>query len=180
MFHRELGVAHLVDLDHERDSSLGGAKGEGLAGVLVGDGVEVLEVVIGTALDHAAARSGQQGSWHRSGLQGDRMILTCTAMCRTVFETEGTSMAAPQQSRIEARVSARQKRLFERAAAIEGVTLTDFAISSMQRAATSVLQEHTRIELSERNQRTFVEALRNPPEPNEALREAARAYSKMK
>ena len=89
-------------------------------------------------------------------------------------------MAAPQQSRIEARVSARQKRLFERAAAIEGVTLTDFAISSMQRAATSVLQEHTRIELSERNQRTFVEALRNPPEPNEALREAARAYSKMK
>jgi len=97
-----------------------------------------------------------------------------------VFEAEGTSMAAPQQSRIEARVSPRQKRLFERAAAIEGVTLTDFAISSMQRAATSVLQEHTRIELSERNQRTFVEALRNPPEPNEALRAAAKAYSKMK
>ncbi len=89
-------------------------------------------------------------------------------------------MTTSQQARIEARVSAKQKRLFERAAAIEGVTLTDFAISSMQRAAASVLQEHTRIELSERNQRTFVEALMNPPEPNQALRAAAKAYTKMK
>jgi len=89
-------------------------------------------------------------------------------------------MAAPQQARIEARVSAKQKRLFERAAEIEGVTLTDFAISSMQRAATSAIQEYARIKLSERNQRAFVEALMNPPEPNEALREAAKAYSRMK
>lgn len=89
-------------------------------------------------------------------------------------------MAARQQARIEARVSPKQKRLFERAAAIEGITLTDFAISSMQRAATSVVQEHTRIELSERDQRAFVEALLNPPEPNEALRKAAKAYARMK
>jgi uncharacterized protein (DUF1778 family) len=89
-------------------------------------------------------------------------------------------MAARQQARIEAQVSPRQKRLFERAAEIEGVTLTDFAISSMQRAAANVVQEHTTIELSERNQRTFVEALMNPPKPNEALREAAKAYSRMK
>jgi len=89
-------------------------------------------------------------------------------------------MPARQQARIEARVSARQKRLFERAAEIEGVTLTDFAISSMQRAAAGVLQEQTTIELSQRNQRTFVDALMNPPEPNQALREAAKAYSKMK
>jgi uncharacterized protein (DUF1778 family) len=89
-------------------------------------------------------------------------------------------MAAPRHARIEARVSPKQKRLFERAAAIEGVTLTDFAISSMQRAAASAVQEYTRIELSERNQRAFVEALQNPPEPNEALREAVRAYKRMK
>ena len=62
MFKRELTVARLVDLDHERHSALGAAKGEGLAGVLVGDGIQVLEVVIGTALDHSATRSGQQGS----------------------------------------------------------------------------------------------------------------------
>ena len=89
-------------------------------------------------------------------------------------------MASPQHARIEARVSPEQKELFERAAAIEGVTLTDFAISTMHRAATSIVQEHTTIELSVRNQRAFVEALRNPPEPNEALREAAKAYMRMK
>ena len=58
MFKRELGVARFVDLDHERHSALGAAKGEGLAGVLVGDGVQVLEVVIRTALDHAATKLG--------------------------------------------------------------------------------------------------------------------------
>jgi uncharacterized protein (DUF1778 family) len=89
-------------------------------------------------------------------------------------------MPEKQQARIEARVSARQKRLFERAAEIEGVTLTDFVISSMQRAAAVVLQEQTTIELSQRNQRAFVDALMNPPEPNQALRGAAKAYSKMK
>jgi uncharacterized protein (DUF1778 family) len=85
-----------------------------------------------------------------------------------------------RQARIEARVSPRQKRLFERAAAIEGVTLTDFAVSSMQRAATRALRQHATIELSENSQRTFVEALMNPPEPNAALRAAAKAYAKMK
>jgi uncharacterized protein (DUF1778 family) len=48
----------------------------------------------------------------------------------------------------------------------------------MQRAATNALRDHARIELNERSQRTFVEALLNPPEPNQALREAAKAYSK--
>jgi uncharacterized protein (DUF1778 family) len=85
-----------------------------------------------------------------------------------------------RQARIEARISPKQKRLFERAAALEGVTLTDFAISSMQRAATRALEEHTTIELSERSQKIFVEALMSPPEPNAALRAAAKAYAKMK
>jgi uncharacterized protein (DUF1778 family) len=89
-------------------------------------------------------------------------------------------MAAPKEARIEARVSPKLKKLFERAAEIEGVTLTDFAISSMQRAAASVVQEHATLELSERNQRAFLEALVNPPEPSRVLRDAAKAYTRMK
>ena len=89
-------------------------------------------------------------------------------------------MATAKEARIEARVSPKQKRLFERAAEIEGLTLTDFAISSMQRAAASIVEEYTRIELSQRDQRMFVEAVMNPPEPNEALRKSAKAYSRMK
>ena len=96
-----------------------------------------------------------------------------------LVKKEGAFMATAQ-ARIEARVSPKQKELFERAAAIEGVTLTDFAISTMQRAATTVVQEHSIMEMSIRNQQTFVEALQNPPEPNEALREAAKAYMRSK
>jgi uncharacterized protein (DUF1778 family) len=81
-------------------------------------------------------------------------------------------------ARIEARVSREQKELYDRAAAIEGITLTAFAISTMNRAATYVIQEYTNMVLSVRNQQTFVDALTNPPEPNEALRKAARAYRK--
>ncbi len=89
-------------------------------------------------------------------------------------------MASPQYARIEARVSPKQKELFERAAAIEGVTLTDFAISSMHRAATAAVQGQATIELSVRDQRAFVEALRNPPGPGKALRQAAKAYMRTK
>ena len=70
--------------------------------------------------------------------------------------------------------------MYDRAAAIEGITLTAFAISTMNRAATNVIQEHTNMVLSVRNQQTFVDALMNPPEPNEALRKAARAYREVK
>jgi len=58
MFKRELGVSRLLDLDHERHSSLGAANRERLACVLVRDGVHVLEVAIRTALDHATAKLG--------------------------------------------------------------------------------------------------------------------------
>lgn len=80
-------------------------------------------------------------------------------------------------ARIEARVTAKQKRLFERAAKLEGVTLTDFVISSMQRAATQTIQEQAMLRLTERDQQAFVKALLNPPEPNQALRKAAKAYA---
>jgi uncharacterized protein (DUF1778 family) len=89
-------------------------------------------------------------------------------------------MATRQQARIEVRVALKQKQLFEQAAEMQGVTLTDFAISSMQRAAAEAVEEHSRIELSQHDQRAFVEALMKPPEPNAALRAVAKAYRRMK
>lgn len=89
-------------------------------------------------------------------------------------------MPTRQQARIEVRIALKQKQLFERAAAMQGITLTDFAISSMQRAAADAVEKHARIELSQRDQQAFVEALVNPPEPNAALRSAAKAYMRMK
>lgn len=81
--------------------------------------------------------------------------------------------------RIEARVSPEQKQLFERAAEVSGITLTDFAISSMQRAAAEALEQHTMLTLSMRDQRAFLDILLNPPAPSEALRRAAKRHDRL-
>lgn len=78
--------------------------------------------------------------------------------------------------RIEARVTPEQKQFFERAAEVSGVTLTDFAISSMQRAAAEALEQYTMLKLSMRDQQAFLDTLLNPPEPNAALRRAAKRH----
>lgn len=78
--------------------------------------------------------------------------------------------------RLEARITKEQKELFQRAADIQGRTLTDFVITSVLDAAKRAIQEHEMITLSARDREVFVEALLNPPAPNEKLRAAAQRY----
>jgi uncharacterized protein (DUF1778 family) len=78
--------------------------------------------------------------------------------------------------RLEARISREQKELFQRAADIQGRTLTDFVISSLQESAKRAIQEHEMMILSVRDQEVFVETLLNPPNPSEKLRTAAQRY----
>jgi uncharacterized protein (DUF1778 family) len=78
--------------------------------------------------------------------------------------------------RIEARVTPEQKKLFERAAALEGRSLTDFLLASAQAAATEAISRHQVLKLSPEDQRLFVDALLNPPAPNKALRAAVAQY----
>src|SRR6516162_961669 len=56
MFERKLSVSLFVDLDHERNSSFRIAKRKRFACVLLRDGIHVLEIVIGTALDHSTTK----------------------------------------------------------------------------------------------------------------------------
>ncbi|MGQ3049491.1 MAG: type II toxin-antitoxin system TacA family antitoxin [Niveispirillum sp.] len=78
--------------------------------------------------------------------------------------------------RLEARVTAEQKRLIEQAAALQGRSVTDFVLSSVQDAAKRAIEEHQRLELSLRDSQVFVEALMNPPPPNDRLRETVARY----
>jgi uncharacterized protein (DUF1778 family) len=82
----------------------------------------------------------------------------------------------PRRERLEARITAEQKALFERAASLSERTLTDFVVSSVQAAAEEVIRRHDTIVLSPRDSVRFVEALLNPPQPNDALRAAARRH----
>ena len=90
-----------------------------------------------------------------------------------------TTKSKPEHSkgeRLEARISKEQKELFQRAADVQGLTLTDFMISSMQNAAVRAIQEHEMMELIGRDREVFIEAILNPPEPSERLRAAAQRY----
>jgi uncharacterized protein (DUF1778 family) len=79
-------------------------------------------------------------------------------------------------ARLEARITAEQKALVERAAAYQGRTVSDFVITTVQEAARAVIHEHEVLQLSASQSRAFVETLLNPPEPTEALQQAADRY----
>ena len=81
-----------------------------------------------------------------------------------------------KKERLEARITPDQKDLFTRAAAINGLTLTSFVIASAQEKAVTTVRDHEAITLSDNDRKVFVDALLNPPEPSEALRDAARLH----
>ena len=78
--------------------------------------------------------------------------------------------------RLETRVTAEQKTLIEHAAAIQGRTVTDFVLTSVQDAARRAIEEHRQLELSVRDSRAFVDALLNPKPVNKRLRDTVRRY----
>lgn len=89
------------------------------------------------------------------------------------------STAKPRDERLEARISRDQKALFQRAAELQGRTLTDFVIASVHDAAVRVVEEAQTIKLSAKDSHAFAEALLNPREPNARLKAAARRYLKL-
>ncbi len=81
-----------------------------------------------------------------------------------------------RRQRLEARITTEQKDLFQHAADIQGVTLTDFVVASVHAAAARVVQERDVLTLRARDREVFVQALMNPPAPNKRLLAAARRY----
>lgn len=88
-------------------------------------------------------------------------------------ESSNAKLERSKIERLEARISREQKELFQRAADIQGRTLTDFVISSVAEAAKRAIQEHEMMTLSVRDREVFVEALLSPPDPSDKLRAAA-------
>ncbi|TPL61587.1 DUF1778 domain-containing protein [Mesorhizobium sp. B2-4-2] len=82
-------------------------------------------------------------------------------------------------SRLEARISPDMLSMMKRAAEIQGRSVSDFVVSAAQEAAQRTIEEIAIIRLSIEDQLALVEAILNPPEPNEALRKAADAYKRV-
>ncbi len=80
---------------------------------------------------------------------------------------------------IKIRFSSEHKDLIERAAAIKGLSINDFVVSTLHEKVTHIVKDHNVIELTEEDQKVFVEALLNPPLPNDNLRKAAEELDKV-
>jgi len=87
-----------------------------------------------------------------------------------------SSRSRVRGERLETRITADQKILIERAAALQGRTVTDFVLTSVQEAARRAIEEHQRLELSLRDSQAFVAALLEPQPINERLGETVRRY----
>ena len=93
-------------------------------------------------------------------------------MAKRAIKVEGRARG----ERLEARVTVEQKSLIEHAAALQGRTVTDFVLTSVQDAARRAIEDHQRLDLSVRDSRAFVDAMIKPQPVNDRLRETVRLY----
>ena len=79
-------------------------------------------------------------------------------------------------ARLEARIAPDALAIVKRAAEMQGRSVSDFVVAAAQDAAYRAIEETQVIRLSVADQKMFVDAILNPPPPNDAMRRAAAAY----
>ncbi|MBD2580632.1 DUF1778 domain-containing protein [Oscillatoria sp. FACHB-1406] len=88
--------------------------------------------------------------------------------------TNATDSKLP--ARLEVRINREAKALVQKAADLEGRTLTDFVIAAVLAEARRAIEQHQTLKLSLEDSNAFVEAILNPPKPKVALKSAALRY----
>ena len=86
--------------------------------------------------------------------------------------------SSTRTARLEARVTREQKARLERAAQLQGRSLTDFIVTAVEDAATRILREREVLALSTRDRKVFVAALLKPPVPRGRLARAVKGYKR--
>jgi uncharacterized protein (DUF1778 family) len=76
--------------------------------------------------------------------------------------------------RLDARLTQEEKETIETAARLRGTSLTEFVVMTAKEAAIRTIRENEVLILSGRSRAVFVEALLNPPKPNERALAAAK------
>ena len=78
--------------------------------------------------------------------------------------------------RFDARLNGEQKLLIQRAADLEGRSMTDFVLHSAEAAAERTIEKRAILVLTARESQAFADAILNPPNPGPVLRKAFREY----
>ncbi len=89
-----------------------------------------------------------------------------------------TTASATRKERLDARVTREEKKIIEEAAGLRGTSASDFLRMAAKEAALNTIREHETLTLTENSRRVFVEALLNPPVPNEKAIAAAKRYKR--
>ncbi len=83
--------------------------------------------------------------------------------------------ATSKTERVDARVTPETKSAIQHAAALEGLSVSDFIVQAAKRSAEETIRSHEVITLSAEASKAFAESVLNPPEPNDALIQALRS-----
>ena len=81
------------------------------------------------------------------------------------------SSAALKNARMELKTTNNMKEMLKTAAALSGQDLTSFVLASAEEHAKTVLSDYQSLSLSREEQADFMQALTNPSEPTQALRD---------
>ena len=92
------------------------------------------------------------------------------------MKSNKVSKTSSQNSRLETRVSPHLKKLFVRAAKIQGVSLTDFLVTTAKKEAESILKLQTLINLSLKDMALLIKNCVSNEEPDNKLRQAAARF----
>ena len=92
---------------------------------------------------------------------------------------ESQHNTSDNSSRLNFRLPSDVKEVIERAAAVSGLTVTDFAINALVNSANEVLEHHQMRKLSDRDRDLFLALLDADEEPNDALRGAVEAHKRL-
>jgi uncharacterized protein (DUF1778 family) len=86
---------------------------------------------------------------------------------------------ALKKQRIDLRLTDDDKTIIEEAAALSNQTITQFMLSSASERAAEVIEQHRRLVLSEESWNLVMDAISNPPQPNDKLKRATKRLQDM-
>ncbi len=83
-------------------------------------------------------------------------------------------MPALKKQRIDLRLNEDDKHMIEEAAAMTNQSISQFMVSTASERAAEVIDQHRRLLLNEESWNLVMEAIINPPAPNDRLKRAAK------
>ncbi|MDS1916295.1 DUF1778 domain-containing protein [Enterobacter asburiae] len=83
-------------------------------------------------------------------------------------------MSAQKKQRIDLRLNEDDKSMIEEAAAMTNQSISQFMVSTASERAAVIINQHRRLTLNEESWNAVMEAISNPPAPNDRLKKAAK------